>query len=410
MRFGRSVIAVVAVASLAVSFPAPAAGKKGGGLRDRPFTVIAVVDSGINPYHDDFSRPELTTHPSTYIEGFPRDVRALDLSLDVPSYPHAVEADARKWAAVDHHVVWIPGTNIIAGVDGSGEEKAFLDEDGHGTAVASIAGGMIHGPPTSNVLIVALTGATEGVRWAARQPWIDFITGSWTQIDAEPVQSGAADATREAVARGKVVCFASGNFAAPLWVFGEQGPSWNVHVGAASRSSRGEYYYSGWPNDVMGFANVEAADHQSIDKEILFGGTSAATPNVCGLMAAGLASVRGKLGDGIQGPHRGGMAVGRHGKGAMRDGVLTNDELIDAIQATAKPASQSGLNQSDPLVLPPAPGAPWIRGGYGIVDTKTIRHAVAVTLGDKKRPDRAMEDAWIALLDTIRNAAWGDPP
>ena len=33
-----------------------------------------------------------------------------------------------------------------------------------------------------------------------------------------------------------------------------------------------------------------------------------------------------------------------------------------------------------------------------------------VAVGAKKRPDRQLEDTWIGLLDTIRNAFWGEPP
>ncbi|MDQ3939980.1 MAG: S8/S53 family peptidase, partial [Actinomycetota bacterium] len=260
------------------------------------------------------------------------------------------------------------------------------------------------------VLVVAVHSFTEGLRWASRQPWIDAITNSWTTLDAEPITEGAAEASRDAVASGKVVCFASGNLSAPLWFAGEQGPSWNLHVGAASSTTRGEHYYTGWPNDVLGIANVPAADNESIDGEVAFGGTSAATPHVCGLIAKTLSQVRASMSDVVQGPHKEALAVGRS-KGAYFDGGrLTNYELIDAVQATAVPAQPAPPNANDPYAVPALPLVPWVRGGYGIVDRDSVRDAYGVILGTKRRPDRPNEDMWVDTLDRLRNLIWGDPP
>ena len=404
-----SLIAALLLTTLP-AVPAGAATPRSG-LQDRPFTVIAVADSGINPYHVEFRSPDLTAHPSTYIEGFPRSTPALKLTLDSRKYAEALTEDRDEWAGVAmDELVWIPGTNIVGAIDTVGGEFKFMDESGHGTAVASIAGGRRYGPGSDDVLIVAIKGSTSGLQWAAKQPWIDVITNSWTTFDSEPVLEGAAAASREAVRDGKIVCFASGNLAAPLWFTGEQGPSWHVNVGAASSSNRGEHFYTGWPNDVLGIANVPGAAHDSVSGSTDFGGTSAATPHVCGLIAKTLAEVRGDLGDVVQGPHHGSLATGT-GKGAyLDDGKLTNYELIDAIQATAVPAEANPPDPDDPDSFPALPGAPWVRGGYGIVDEDSAAAALRVLLGEKERPDRAMEDAWIAALDRIRNTLWGDPP
>ena len=53
-------------------------------LRSRSHVVIAVVDTGINPYHVAYRRPEYAVHPSTYIEGFPADTPALGVNLGEP--------------------------------------------------------------------------------------------------------------------------------------------------------------------------------------------------------------------------------------------------------------------------------------------------------------------------------------
>lgn len=414
-RFVRLCVVGALTATALATAPAgaPAAERAPGreAMRDRSFTVVAVADSGINPYHAEFRRPELTADPSTYIEGFPPSADAMNLTLDGRPLGLSLSKDREEWLGIERkELVWIPGTNIVGAVDVIGTEYGFLDQHGHGTAVASVAGGRRYGPGSDDVLIVAINSTTAGLRWAAKQPWIDFITNSWTTRDTEPVTEGAAAASRKAVGDGKVVCFASGNLGAPMWFAGEQGPSWHVNVGAASRSNRGEHYYTGWPNDVLGIANVKAASHGSVSGSIDFDGTSAATPNVCGLMAKTLAELRARLGDDVQGPHGKSLATGR-GKGRyLKDGRLTNYELIDAVQSTAAPAQANPPHPNDPSSIPALPGAPWVRGGYGIVDDRSVSAALRVLLGRETRPDRAAEDSWIAALDRLRNAIWGDPP
>lgn len=413
MRVAKLGAGLLALAAAVGAAPSPAAGKPSSApLKSRSFTVVAVADSGINPYHVEFRRPELTAHPSTYVEGFPRNTKALNLTLRNESLSKLRSRDSEDWLGMKtNELVWIPGTNIIGAMDVTGQDEfSFLDQIGHGTAVASIAGGQRYGPGSDDVLIVAIRGTTDGLEWAARQPWIDVITNSWTTNDTEPLTPGAAAASREATAAGKIVCFASGNLAAPLWFTGEQGPSWHVNVGAASSANRGEHYYTGWPNDVLGIANVKGAAHDSVSGSVDFGGTSAATPHVCGLIAKTLAEVRAQLGDGIQGPHRAVLAAGKGAGPYLEDGRLTNYELIDAIQSTAVPAEANPPHPDDPSTIPALPVAPWVRGGYGIVDRDSARAALRVLLGQDDRPDRAVEDAWVEAVDAVRNAVWGTPP
>ena len=413
MDLRRLAIIGLTAAAIGSLMPSSAAGGTSArrGLGKKPFVVVAVVDSGINPYHSDFRRNDLTAHPSTYIEGFPNDTKALKLSFGERDYHSAILRDGERWKKVKTgKLVWIPGTNIIGAIDVGGSSSSFLDKVGHGTGVASVAAGKTHGPRDPDVLLVVVTGFTAGLQWAARQPWIDVITNSWSTYDTEPVTQGSAQASRRAVADGKVVCFASANLSTPHWFTGEQGPSWNLNVGAASSKNRGEHYYTGWPNDVLGIANVKAAEHTSLTGERDFNGTSAAAPHVCGLIAKVLADVRGRLGDGRQGPHKAALATGPKLKGSMRDGALTNDELLDAIQSTAVPALPNPPDPDDDASIPALPVAPWLRGGYGIVDKTSIKQALEVIYGSKARPMRTNEDTWVGLTDTIRNALWGDPP
>lgn len=216
-------------------------------LAQRHFTVVAVVDAGINPYHLDFRRPELTAHPSTYVEGFPQAAAPLRLDLEGAarrSGRGAYRHDSAAWDGVEFEkLYWIPGTNIVGAINlmPTRRNGDFYDFNGHGTAVASLAGGSIHGPPSNDILLVAVRNLSFGLRWAAKQPWIDVITNSWQDTPRTVAElQRSARLSRRATRSGKIVCFSSGNNAAPMLMLSSQGPSWNVNVGAASAKTRGE--------------------------------------------------------------------------------------------------------------------------------------------------------------------------
>ncbi len=183
-----SLFAAVVVLAVLAAFasPAPSLASKSPPLAREAFVVVAVVDSGINPYHVDFRRPDLTVHPSTYVEGFPTDIPALRLTLSAKTYKEARDADQVTWlTAKENRLYWIPGTNIIGAIGpfdnydlGGGVDPPILDSIGHGTAVSSLAGGLIHGPHSTRILVVSVQGFNEGLAWAVRQPWIDVITNS----------------------------------------------------------------------------------------------------------------------------------------------------------------------------------------------------------------------------------------
>ncbi|MDQ3982250.1 MAG: hypothetical protein M3271_06165, partial [Actinomycetota bacterium] len=73
------------------------------------------------------------------------------------------------------------------------------------------------------------------------------------------------------------------------------------------------------------------------------------------------------------------------------------------------PAETSPPDPSDPFAIPAAPAGQFVRGGYGIVDDRSLRPAFQVIVGRRPRPDRALEDAWVAFTDSLRDALWGSP-
>jgi hypothetical protein len=180
-------------------------------LRKRSHVVIAVVDTGVNPYHAAYRRPEYAVHPSTYIDGFPADTPALGLNLAEPDYVAARGGDdGPVWSQVaEKKLYWIPGTNIIGAYSvadyegtppGGLPSRPVIDDDGHGSGTTSVSGGgglSSRGAPfgsNPDALIVSLEGlGDEGVKWASEQPWIDFISGSYGDPAAIPCNDQVDD-------------------------------------------------------------------------------------------------------------------------------------------------------------------------------------------------------------------------
>lgn len=388
-------------------------------LRHRPFVVVAVVDSGINPYHVDFRLPDdddaAGIHPSEYIEGFPASTPLLDLALDKPTLAAARAADAEEWEALDPtKMAWMAGTNIVGHVGALYGPVPEGEATRHGTGTSSVAAGLVNGPRWNDILLVSVHSRAhaDGLAWAARQPWIDVISNSWgetTQIneEGEPGPADAAKASKEAVQNGKVVCFATLNYAHPQVYFSSQGPSWIVSVGGASKVTRGEYRLTGWPNDVLGFATLPVASWDSLNGTFVATGTSVSAPYVCGQIAKTLSQARAALGDFVQGPHGGGLVVGTPRPGYLADGVVDRLELEDAIQSTAVPAQPAPPSADDLNSIPASPVAPYVRGGYGIVDATSAAQALKVILGEASRPPRPDEDVWVQTTDAARDAVWG---
>lgn len=84
-----------------------------------PTAVIAVIDTGINPYHIVFrdDSPRARQHPSTYIDGFPKGAKPLRLSLNEKDFWTAVHKDCDVWNSVKTgELYWFPGTKIVGGI------------------------------------------------------------------------------------------------------------------------------------------------------------------------------------------------------------------------------------------------------------------------------------------------------
>jgi hypothetical protein len=423
-------------------------------LRKRSHVVIAVVDTGINPYHVAYRRPDYAVHPSTYIEGFPADAPALGLNLGEPDYVAARGGDdGPVWSQVaEKKLYWIPGTNIVgaysvadyAGTPPGGlPSRPIVDDDGHGTGTTSVAAGAgtssLGAPFGSNpdALIVILEGlGDEGVKWASEQPWIDFISGSYGDPASIPCNDQVDDMgvwcgreyryTAPFVLRdSRTACFSAGNGLTRTGVLADRysslrptsGPSWVITVGAVSPRNDQDYGWHSVPVDVSSWGlHWPAADPFSTAGEQSFGGTSNATPVTCGVFSKALLEARDRLGDAQEGIHAtpdgetvAALGPGKRNGGLLADGVLTRTELERAVFTTAVPGPfDPNAWTYDPIVVPTT-DMYYTQQGYGIASAESALRAIDVLTGAAPMPDRSDVDAWIATVDGVRETVYPSP-
>lgn len=425
-------------------------------FKNKPFVVIALTDTGINPYHEDFRAPEFIHHPSRYIERYPADAEAVKLSFpvaDKKGYEGARTADDLKWQLLQtKKLYWFPGTRIIGAISqGTGDtvdpwqERRVLDDQGHGTGTASVAAGQFFGS-NPNALIVSVEALGENsVAWASQQEWIDIVSNSWGNLANLPL--GDPSDTKVGTDRGQIWAWSAGNGATNTnssRVFPPDGPvedpckcktpdsdnsmtdpwsgpSWLLTTGAASPINGQDHWWHSYPVDVVSFGSKWRAagafgvkirpDEENIETRD-FGGTSCATPVTAGVLSRIILEAREILGDTVGGqrPDQA-IAVGPKSKapkeGPLSDGVLTRLEAEEIVQKTAFPVPADPVKITwDYAIRPTTPLSYFIHQGYGLVDKSSLQLALKVLVGKEPMPERAEADAWIQATDALRDAIW----
>ena len=424
-------------------------------FKAEPFTVIAFVDSGINPYHQEFRAPEFTLHPSTYIEGYPATPAPLNLAFDVADeqgYAEARTEDTALWNSVaGNRLYWFPGTRIIGGYStGAGStvapwsEERILDDNGHGSGVASVAAGRWYGSHPNALIVMVEALGDSSLNWATSQPWIDIVSNSWGNLGNVPL--GSTTATRNATRRGQTVGFAAGNGATnsnsstvfapggpvadpckcktpdsnPSFTAPYGGPSWVLTVGAISPINGQAHWWHSIPVDVASFGSKwRAASAFGVRREENrdFGGTSCATPTSMGVLAAIIERARETFNDTVGGQRTGQVVAQAQADavlpatGPLADGSLTRTEAEAVLLKSAHTVPFDAVQATWDYAIRPTTGTPYdhLIQGYGVVDKVTKATALSVLMGEQAMPNRADVDQTIAAVDALRNAIWGNP-
>ncbi|MGH2754859.1 MAG: S8/S53 family peptidase [Actinomycetota bacterium] len=377
---GLVTIAVTGHAAVGL-MPATAAPDK----RVDPNAVVALIDSGINPYSVAFrdASPLARKHPSKYIPGYPKDAQPLKLSLDLP-YERALEKDEKVWQSVEgDKLYYIPGTRIVGAISfgaggtycpsttaippvggvlgGDCQEHRILDDYGHGTMTASRAAGSPNSlAPGARIVMIEGLGA-QGVEWAADAGWIDVQSNSWLSLIPPPLDGAVGDtsAAFEAAAGEMLTIAASGNGTAylagvaptPTYLLSTASPG-VVLVGGHDNGKA--TLWAGAPPHVVAdaYSGMTAIVHSSekMRPDPMACCTSAAAPYAAGGALAIILEARRILGDPGPGVDKGVYASGPKDlvrEGPLADGKFTLEELKDVFFHTAETHPAEGRDDGD---------------------------------------------------------------
>jgi len=356
--------------------PTPARGGPGDA------TVIAVIDNAFTPYHWDYlasKMPQaedrkrsndlpLSSAPDRWLPGYPdpsefASYKPLDLTLEEKNPLTPLEPldakDAGVWDKVkqstadEQHMYWIPDTKVVGALDFGGN-KLHGPSNSHGTGTSSVSVGNIHGTcPECLLVFISYNGQATGeaaINWAMNQPWIDAISNSYgfsiTPVTRDRLYSGSnTKLQKQASERGQTVFFSAGNglenaFLVPnqTLMSSQEGPDWNVTVGAVSPGTHASYTGHGKPADIAGIGSSYPAAYGATAVGGTgsggFGGTSNATPQIAGTYARALYLTRAAM-KGASRTQDGGVIARGRGVGCssarsdceLRDGKLTAEEL-----------------------------------------------------------------------------------
>jgi hypothetical protein len=403
-----------------------------------PQAVVALVDTGINPYHVNFRDESALAwqHPSTYIPGYPADAIALNLTLDAEDLDAALEADAKLWESVESGTLyWIPGTKIVGAYaeSDSGSSIGTIFDTGHGTMTASRAAGNQYSlcPECRIAVVQGFTGTS--VAWAGSQPWIDAQSNSWSplvvfqQADAAQEQ-GLADAFATA-ATEQLVFGSAGNGVAgkggvlghPSFTRSTSGPIGVLSIGGHDNGQ--VILWSGsWPHVVADACANWAPVGASLDEfsDSAGGGTSSASPYAAGEAARLVLEAKRLMASTEPAMEPGIAAIGTPVPGAplLEDGILTIDEVKTLLMKTAvaRPVATEhdgadcGATGTPYTTYPiqwsdlPEDQPAYYFIGYGQVSVDSLATALAVLQGTAPMPERPVEDEWHGYAETLRQS------
>ncbi len=380
MRLRRIVSAVslaaVATAGIALS-PAP---------EDvdvpQPRVTVAVLDSGINPYHEWFNAggtnyrnaaPSAVDQAVLDEFGIDED-HILDLTR-TGSFAKDFATDAGQWADVNEgELYWFRGTNVMAISFDPGSRIILPDnnDDTHGTGTA---GAVIEANPEAIVIFVEGTN-DDAERWAFAEPGVDLVSTSYGPIGSLPVFGNLTSSYEGVVTNGKMHVGAADNTPALSPVDSTSGPWWTLGVAGYSEDEgdRREHV-SGTLPDVVGDFTRElpyCADCEFGTRAV--SGTSFATPRTAGTLSKILLEARRSVG------HLGGIVLG--GDEPL---MVTGDSLSLSVwdlrraieEAAYVPTSGSGPIDTTPI----NPVAPYLQIGWGAVTPHPDAGVIPAALG-----------------------------
>ena len=401
-----------------------------------PRVVAVTYDTGTNPFHPCFRRPN---GPSAF-DAIP-EIRGIAQSLKLTFAVDYATSLTQSQAAIDQmqpfSLYAIEGTNLLiyTGTNGGAD---LVDTYPHGSMASSQITCPAFSMAPEGFLVIAnwysnydgayaadSTGAHEVApdltrleMWSAQQEWIDVVHLNIQQIAPTVIGTSSVASIQAMVTAGKFVVIAAGNGLGnaaghiPTETIDYYSVPGVLVAGANDGTGYAEFSNLD-PHTVMDGCATVAADYSSFGAT-RFDGTSSSSPRTTGYVMELLYRLRQRYGAtaGTSGAVLMRLPPGQRPVGGpLADGVLTVPELHEVIRKTADPTLAASWLDGDycgqayaiPRPVDPQ-GNDYHRVGYGKLSEHTIDHALNVLTGAEPMPERPTEDRYYMLSTTARDA------
>lgn len=384
--------------------------------------VVAVLDTGINPYHAFLyqgspiypdAAPSSVT-PEVLAEFGIDDAHIIDVQR-TGEFALDLLRDRPMWMAIERgKPYWIKNTNVIVAsfVDANAGKIPVLAEGStHGVGTSA---SVLNANPDAIVFFIEQgddgIGAPETHTYAFTHPAVDMMSTSYGVSEAQgllpaPEYGVFNDTFKGVVELGKMHFSSGGNGPGLTTHRAGAGAWWSIGVsGFEEGSNNGRTILSGnFPDFVADFTQTLPyclACEDGYQDGV--GGTSFSTPRAAGVASKVLLEARRALG------HRGGILVREGQAPVMAEGngqSITNWQLRRALEEAAyvptateydavalvNEAADLGLGFGTPI----NPVAPWLQVGWGEISADPAKNVVAgalafLGLGDGAVPAKPM--------------------
>lgn len=340
-----------------------------------PHVVVGIGDTGINPYHEVYYRPNLTEHPCTYLPEYPCRIPAFNLTVGTDDIIQAYEQDREEWNSLrSGQWYWIPQTNIIAVscTPSTGQGACIFGSADHGTGTTSSV--LTENPDA----LIAFQQNNVGQlgSFNARDIPVDVFSASWSHEYPTPAPKDLCRAPT-----GPLYVKSSGNIPSSTLMDCWDGAHGLISVGGGYAESSEEEAMATKHPDVVSYYCRPTAKAYTIDEYREYCGTSFSAPTVAGALSKVILEVRrdsgyeGTLEDGFVDPIAG----------------VTVEDVRDAMNRTATytPAVKYD-NTNGARGVPLNPAAPWTQWGWGFYDGWVANATVDHLLGTDEAPAKPL--------------------
>ena len=381
----RSLSAALGVALLAsLVGAAPVASARSRAPKAR--VVVAVIDSGINPYHEYFhargplykdSKPSSVT-PAVLREFGIGKSNIIEITR-TGDFAKDFAKDKKQFDKIEKgEPYWFKGTNIIgiSFLDGNGLLRPDGNESTHGIGTAAAV--LTANPEAVVVTVEGISEESE--EWAFTYPAVDIITTSYGPVTSAPTGGHLSNSYTGVVKNGKAHFGASANDPTYSTFDETSGPWWSIGIaGFEEGTSGGRQVMSGNVPDFVGDFTQDLPYCRSCETGLeSVGGTSFATPRSAGTFSKILLETRRDFG------HRGGIVKTKEGPSLVGGkNALTVWEMRRALEVAAYyPSSQDFSTEGGvDTAVPVNDVAPWLQTGWGLIsparEYKVVQEALA---------------------------------